>query len=375
MRIPRSLSAPISGAFAAQGVAAGLLLIAFVLSGELRADDARCAVYVSAAKDRTLYAYALDGNTGKLSEQDKISLSGSPGPQCLHPNGETLYVSVRSSKTVAAFRLDRATGRLKLRKESPLGNNATYIATDKTGRWLLTASYSDGRVASHALEKDGSVGELITMIETERCAHAILPDAANRYVLVPHTCPNSVYQFRFDATSGRLSANDPAQVSPAAGLEPRHLAFHPRLDVIYFDDEKGSSVTAYRYDSDKGTVEPFQTTSTLPTDYTGKNTCADIEISRDARFVYASNRGHDSIAAFSVSSTTGALKALGQFPTGKTPRSFNLSPDNRWLVAAGQSSNDLTTYRRDAQTGRLERLKSYPTGRSPAWVEIVALED
>ena len=334
----------------------------------------RAAVYVSAGRDAKLFLYDLDLETGVLKSRGEVSLDGSPGSQCLHPGGERLYVAVRSQNGVATFRLDRESGALEHLSTANIGANAAYVATDRTGRWLLAASYSGGQVSTHPIAADGTVGEkAATIVKTARCAHSILPDAANRFVLVPHTCPNAVYQFRFDSKTGRLTANDPARVEPAAGLEPRHLAFHPSLDVVYFDDEKGSSVTAYRYDSNKGTVLPFQTVPTLPEGFSEQNSCADLEITGDGRFVYSSNRGHNSIAAFRVDTETGKLTAIGQFSAGDTPRSFNLSPDGRWLIAAGQRSNDLTTYRRDPESGKLERLKVYPTGRGPSWVQIVRL--
>ena len=354
------------------------LLVAMIVSMSLLGSIVTAAdhavVYVSAGQDRKLVLYDFDLETGALKFREDLPLYGSPGGQCLHPGGKHLYVSIRSQKGVAAFRLYRKTGALKHLGFTDIGANAAYLATDRTGRWLFAASYSDGQVSTHPIAADGTVGEkAVSVVKTARCAHAILPDAANRFVLVPHTCPNAVYQFRFDGKSGRLTANDPPRVEPAAGLEPRHLAFHPDLDIVYFDDEKGSSVTAYRYDPEKGTVRPLQTVSTLPEGYSERNSCADIEITGDGRFVYASNRGHNSIAAFGVDTTTGKLTPIGRFSTGDTPRSFNLSPDGRWLVAAGQRSGDLTTYRRDAKSGKLEKLAVYPTGRGPSWVQIVPL--
>ncbi|MAH75259.1 MAG: hypothetical protein CBC62_03160 [Opitutia bacterium TMED102] len=165
-------------------------------------------------------------------------------------------------------------------------------------------------------------------METQRCAYAILTDRSNRFALVPHPGPNSVYQFRFNAKSGKLTKNEPLTASPVAGLEPRHLAFHPKLPIVYCDDEKGDSVTAYHFDREIGQLKAIHTRSTLPADFDGiQNTCADIEITADGRFVYASNRDHNSIAGFSLDAKSGKLKSIGQFATGSTPRSFNLDPE------------------------------------------------
>ena len=335
----------------------------------------RAAVYVSSGGDKKLLRYELDLQTGALRAREEITLPGSPGGQCLHPDGTKLYVSVRSDESVAVFRVNRMTGALVHLGRTSVGSNSAFVATDRTGKWLFNASYSGGKVSSHPIHPDGTVGsKAVSFLETTRCAHAILPDRANRFVLVPHTCPNAVYQFRFDSATGALTPNEPPLVHPADGLEPRHLALHPKLDVIYFDDEKGSSVTAYHYDPEIGAVKPFQTVSTLPANFTTQNSCADIEITADGSFLYASNRGHNSIAGFRTDPASGALTSIGQFPTGDTPRSFNLSPDGHWLIAAGQSSHDLTTYRRDPATGKLEKLDTYATGRGPSWVQIVPLE-
>jgi 6-phosphogluconolactonase len=250
------------------------------------------------------------------------------------------------------------------------------VATDQTGKTLIWASYSDGVVGSHALAENGAVKPgALSRIETKRCAHAILTDSSNRFAFVPHTGPNAVYQFRFDAKSGKLTKNDPLTASSAAGLEPRHLAFHPRLPVVYCDDEKGDSVTAYHFNRDTGQLKAFHSQSTLPTDFDGsQNTCADIEITRDGRFVYASNRGHNSIAGFSVDAKTGKLTSIGQFVTGAIPRSFNLGPDNQWMVAAGQRSHDLHVYKRDSTSGKLNRIYQQPTGQGPSWVQFIPKE-
>jgi len=338
--------------------------------------SASSLVSISCSGDKKLALYKLNLSSGGLTAAGEISLDGSPGSQFTSPDGQYLYVSVRSSQSVATFRINHAAGKLIPLGSTPIGANAAYVATDRTGRTLLWASYSSGVVGSHAIDSNGKVkAGPISRLETARCAHAILVDASNRFAFVPHTCPNAVYQFRFNAKTGKLTLNTPPTVNPAEGLQPRHLAFHPTLPVIYFDDERGDSVTAYSFDKKKGTVEPFQTTSTLPKDFDGNNnSCADIEISRDGRFVYASNRGHNSIAGFAVDSKTGRLSVIGRFGTGAIPRSFNLHPNGLFAIAAGQKSHDLTTYRRNPKTGKLDQLKLQPTGKGPSWVEIIPLK-
>ena len=330
-------------------------------------------VTVYAGKDNALHLYELHPYSNKLEQHEKYDLPGSPGSQFISPDGQILYVAVRSDNSVATFRINRTNKKLIPLGLTKIGANAAYLATDQTGKTLLWASYSDGLVGSHSLKENGGVKPgALSRIETKRCAHAILTDSSNRFAFVPHTGPNAIYQFRFDAKSGKLTKNNPLTTSPAAGLEPRHLAFHPKLPIIYCDDEKGDSVTAYHFNLDTGQLKAFHSQSTLPTDFDGsQNTCADIEITSDGRFVYASNRGHNSIAGFSVDAKTGKLTSIGQFVTGAIPRSFNLDPDNQWMIVAGQRSHDLHVYKRDSTSGKLKRIFQQSTGQGPSWVQFI----
>ena len=330
-------------------------------------------VTVSAGNDKALHLYELNPKSGALIQRSKIDLPGAPGSQFVSPDGNRLYVSVRTANSVAAYHIDHAKKTLVPLGITDIGANAAYVATDRIGRTLLWASYSGGVVGSHAIGRNGAVikGGL-SRIETARCAHAILVDASNTFAYVPHTCPNAVYQFRFDAKTGKLSKNEPFTSHPAEGLQPRHLAFHPKLPIVYFDDERGDSVTAYSLKRTNGQLKAFHTVSTLPKGFDGnKNSCADIEITADGKFIYASNRGHNSIAGFAVDAKTGKLKSLGQTPTGNTPRSFNLGPANKWLIAAGQRSHDLHIYERNPKNGALTKRHHQPTGQGPSWVQFV----
>ncbi len=332
-------------------------------------------VSVSAGKDNELHLYNFNAAEGTLTEAAVHKLTGSPGAQCLSPDGNHLYVAIRNRNSVAAFRINHTRKTLEPLGLTDIGANACYLALDRTGRTLLWASYGGGEVGTHPLAKNGALQpQALSRLKTERCAHAILTGPANRYAYVPHTGPNAVYQFTFDAASGKLAPHPMAKVHPAAGLEPRHLAFHPTLPVLYCDDEKGDSVTTYQRSPKTGQLTPIHTASTLPEGFDGaKNSCADLEITVDGKFVYASNRGHNSIAAFATEPRTGRLRPLGQFPTGDTPRSFNLSPDNRWLLAAGQRSHTLHLYRRNTLNGNLAAAGKRTTGQGPSWVQFITV--
>ena len=198
----------------------------------------------------------------------------------------------------------------------------------------------------------------------------MLADPSNRFVFVPHTRPNLIFQFTFDEKAGSLTPSSLPKVSTAENTGPRHLGFHPERPFVYFDNEQGSSVTAFKLDESDGTLTAFQTLSTLPRDFKGRNTCADLELTPCGRFLYAANRGHDSIAGFSVDADTGKLTSIGQTATEKTPRSFNIDPGGRYLYAAGQASDRLASYRIDKKSGRLEPLTIYSVGKRPSWVLV-----
>ena len=347
-----------------------VLLFAMLAASPALADQLLC---VSASTDKELVLYDVDLPSGSLTLRDKIPLKGAPGSQCISPDGNRLYVSIRSLNSVAVFHIRHKQRKLEHLGTTNITANAAYISLDRTGKTLLWASYSSGVVGTYQIQPNGQLGSAISRIPTARCAHAILTDPSNRYVFAPHTGPNAVYQFHFSPTDGKLTPNKTALVRPADGLEPRHLAFHPTLPIVYCDDEAGDSVTAYHFNRETGTLDPFQTVSTLPPDFSKNNSCADIEITADGRFVYASNRGHNSVAGFAVDLDAGTLTSIGQAATGDTPRSFNLSPDGTLLVAAGQTSHDLHSYRRDSDSGKLTRESQLPTGKGPAWVQFITL--
>ena len=200
-------------------------------------------------------------------------------------------------------------------------------------------------------------------------------DLSNRFAFVPHIAdkgPNLIFQFKFDQGTGRLTPNSPPRLTPAdAG--PRHYCFHPSKDILYFTNEQGSSVTAYNLDSSAGTLSAFQTVSTLPNDYEGENSCAQIQISPSGRFLYAPNRGHDTIAGFSVDASTGELTPVGHTPAEAVPRAFTLDPGGNFLYAAGLESGRLASYRIDRETGGLEPLETHTVGQGPMWVLIARL--
>lgn len=333
-------------------------------------------LYVSESGEKRIAIYQMDAATGELTRTGAAELPGSPGSLAISPDRRHLYASVRSEKQFATLEVDAGTGSLGLPAFAAAGFNAAYVHAEKTGRWLLAASYSEGVVSLSEIRNGIVQGAPVVTLETGKKAHSIQTDPANRFAFVPHVGElNKVEQLRFDAEAGTLTHNTPPQMPGGEGQGPRHMQFHPNGRWAYFVNEQGKSVTLCDYDAGKGTMTIRQTVSTVPADWDlSQGSCADIHISADGRFVYASNRGHDSLAVFSVDVTTGELKSLGQTPTEKTPRSFCLMPGGeKFVVSAGEGSHRLVVFRRDAGTGGLIPLKTYDCGKGPAWVLGVQL--
>ena len=335
-------------------------------------------MYVTISEEDRVSIFTVDPDTGGIEHQEDVAVGGRPAPVAIDPNRRFLYLARRDDLEVTSFRIDRSTGGLSAIGKIPLESDPCYLATDRKGRFLLSAYYSAGKVAVHAIGDDGAVrAKPVEWLDTAPGAHSLQTDPSNRFAFVPHIAdigPNLIFQYRFDESSGRLTPNRPPRLSPEANAGPRHYCFHPSKDIVYFSNEQGCSVTAYNLDSSTGTLSAIQTVSTLPDDYNGTNTCAQIQISPSGRFLYAPNRGHNTIAGFTVDSSTGALTPIGHTPTEAVPRAFSLDPDGNFLYAAGLESGRLASYRIDSETGELEPLETRTVGQGPMWVLLARLD-
>lgn len=330
--------------------------------------------YVSLAGDSKIAIYRMDAQSGKLTRTGEVAVEGAPGALAVDPDRKYLFASLRPGKGLASFRIDPGTGQLTPIGKAPVTADAAFVGTDATGRYLLSAYYAAGEVRVHTIQKDGTLGEEpLQTVTTDKNAHSTILDPRNRFVFVPHTGPNAIFQFHFNVNTGKLTPNTEAKVEPMPGTGPRHLRFHPTKPLAYTSDENGSSVSGYSLDGLTGRLSRFQTLTTLPAGFQGSNTTAEVKIHPSGRFVYISNRGHDSIAGFEVQES-GTLRAMGQTPTEKTPRSFDIDPTGRFLYAGGQGSTHMAAYRIDAATGKLTQFDTYEVGKQPAWVLIVPLK-
>jgi 6-phosphogluconolactonase len=281
-------------------------------------------------------------------------------------------VAQRGECKISSYRINPQSGALAAVGTVGLQTDPCYLSTDRRGKFLLASYYEGKGVSVHPIGDDGAVSDPpVERRETARGAHSIQTDPSNRFAFVPHIAgrgPNEIWQFRFDERTGRLTPNSPPKVTPDQPVGPRHFCFHPSKDLVYFSNEQGCSVTVYRFDASAGTLTPLQTVSTLPAGYTGQNSCSKIQIAPSGKFLYAPNRGHNSIAGFAVDATTGLLTPIGQAPSEPVPRAFSLDPEGKFLYAAGIESGRLAAYRIDADTGVLQPMKTYPVGSRPMWV-------
>jgi 6-phosphogluconolactonase len=324
--------------------------------------------------------FAIDADTGQLTRQAEVAVSGGPSGLAISPDRRTLYVGHRTTPAISSFRIDEGTGGLSLLRTVSQEHAPTFMAPDRTGKHLLCAYYQGAGAAVYPLGADGAVGmPYHDWLATATGAHAIETDPSNRFAFVPHIArlndnvleppkenpgPNVIMQFRFDPQSGRLTPNSPFRVEQTERLGPRHYCFHPSHDVVYFSNEQGCSVTGYRLDRTTGTLSAPQTVTTLPSGVTARNTCSQIHLTPSGRFLYVGNRGHNSIAGFAVD-TAGRLTAIGHASTEPVPSAFSLDPAGRFLFAAGSASGRLASYRINGETGALTPLTTYVAGQRP----------
>ena len=350
--------------YLASFIATHVVLLAFM--PQAFADTTVC---VSVAGENRVITFDLNESSGELDLQHSIRVSGGPGSMAVDPDGNRLYVAVRGSSKIAAINI-HSDRRLSLIGEVDGGGDASYLSVDPSGRFLFSSFYRDGVVRVHSIRPNGSLSSKpIQVVSTDEKAHAAVLDPTGKFLFVPHTRPNAIFQFRVGIGTGQLSPNDPLKVLREENSGPRHLWFHPRLQLAVGSDEQGSSVTSYDFNAKQGTLSIKQTMSTLPADFEDKNSTSDIEIHPSGKFLYVANRGHDSLAGFSIDAM-GRLEPIGHAPTEKTPRSFNISPDGAFLVAAGQAASRLAVYQVRTD-GQLERLASKDVGPRPWWVLIL----
>jgi 6-phosphogluconolactonase len=340
------------------------------------AQPAAARVYVGTythGESKGIYRLRLDLTTGALTPEGEPTETVSPSFLALHPNGRFLYAVNESGDGpadppggVSAFAVDARTGELTLlNRQSSGGPAPCHLSLDREGKHLLVANYWGGSVTVFPLGEDGRLGTASSFVQHTGGArtpgrdpgphaHAVHLDPGGRFALVADLGRDEVMVYRFDASRGTLQPHDPAGLSLGEGAGPRHLAFDHDGRHLFVINELASTVSVLAYDAAAGTLSHVQAVSTLPAEFSGKNSTAEVVLSPDGRFLYGSNRGHDSIAVFTVDPATRRLTPAGHHATrGNTPRNFAIDPTGRWLLAANQRSDTIAVFRIDEKSGAL----------------------
>jgi len=344
------------------------------------------------SKSKGIYAYRYDGKTAQITPLGVAAETVNPSWVTLHPNGRFLYAvnEIRNyqgpnSGGVSAFALDRASGMLRFLNEVPTrGADPCYVTVDKTGKYVLVANYTGGSTTVFPVLADGKLGEATAFVQHSGRgtnparqegphAHSIDLSPDNRFAMVDDLGLDELLVYKFDSSRGTLTANDPAFAKVEAGAGPRHYALHPNGKFAYVVDEMGSSVTAFSADLGPGTFHSLQNISTLPKGFSGENDDAEIRVHPSGKFLYASNRGHDSIAVFAIDPVKGTLTPIEYTSTqGKTPRSFEIDPTGTLLLAANQKSDNIVVFRIDPGSGKLTATGQVIDVPSPVCVKFLA---
>ena len=354
-------------------------------------------VYVgtySGAKSQGIYQLELNTETGKVTSKGLAGQAENPSFLAIHPGRTFLYAvneisnyEGKSAGSVTGFAIDPKTGRLdRVNQQSTQGAGPCHLSVDRSGKVLLVANYGGGSVAAFPLSESGQIAPASTFIQHEGTsvdparqkephAHSINLDPAQRFVVAADLGLDRVFVYTLDTATGKLSPNSPAAAKVTAGSGPRHFAFHPDQKHAYVINEMKSTVTGFDYNAEQGILTEQQTISTLPEDFKGSSSTAEVQVHPSGKFLYGSNRGHDSIAVFAIEPGTGKLTAKGQVLTGgKTPRNFGIDPTGKFLLAENQDSDTIVVFRIDPATGALT-----PTGQSievpsPVCVKFVPID-
>ncbi|WP_437285461.1 lactonase family protein [Sorangium sp. So ce406] len=340
-------------------------------------------VYVGGRKG--IFVFRLDEADGALSavqgpidaEMNPTFLAVDPARRRLFAVNELDEVDGEMSGSVSAFRIGPEDGTLAfINRASSRGQGPAHLATDRAGRFVLVANYGGGTAAVLPVGQDGALGQAVdeAAFGPRALSHQAVTDPANRFAFVTNLGSDAIAQFTFDADTGQIEPNSPPTLALPAGTTPRHLDFHPSGRFAYLINERAGSITTLSYDPARGALSAVATVSTLPDGASAEeNACAEVQVAPSGKFVYGSNRGHDSIAIFAVDPERGTLTLVGHAPTqGRTPRHFQLSPTGKLLLVANQRSSNIVAFHVDEATGALR-----PTGRvtevpEPTYVGIAA---
>jgi len=338
-----------------------------------------------------IYVYRMDPSSGALEFASKATGLNNPSFLAIDPTQRYLYSVNEVSKfadkptgAVSAFSIDPKSGELTyLNTKSSRGTGPCYVSVDKTGRYVLVANYSGGSVCVLPIQDDGKLGDATDFVQHHGSsvnprrqegphAHSIVVGPANRYVFAADLGLDKIMIYRFDSTHGKLEPNDVpwAKVKDSAG--PRHFDFHPNGRYAYLINELDNMLIAFVYDETHGALRELQTVPALPEDFAGRSYCADVHVHQSGRFVYGSNRGHDSIVIYRIDESTGKMTYVDHEPTqGKNPRNFAIDPTGTFLLAANQDSDNIVTFSIDKHTGTLTSTAHVAEVPTPVCLKMI----
>lgn len=329
-------------------------------------------VYVSCAESREIHVFSLDPHSGEVRLRQRLTMANAPLPMKVGQDQRVLYVGTRTENALLAFTIDAGSGELALLGDAPAATGPTYVSCDRAMRVAFSASYGGNCLSVFPLDAHCAP---LPASQTEMDlphVHAALMDASNRWLLVPLLAADALRIYRLQ-DNGRITANDPAMIKVRPGSGPRHLVFSPDNRHVHCLNELDGSIDLFDFDALAGTLTLKQSQSVLPPGFTGKAWAAELRVTPNGRFLYATDRTASVIAAFAVDLHSGRLALIDHYPTESQPRGMGIDPSGLWLIAAGQLSHRLTVYAIDPASGQLSARQSHPTGRDPICVEFAAL--
>ncbi len=338
-----------------------------------------------------IYVYRIDLFSGAMELVSKATGVDNPSFLAIHPQQRYLYAvneigefAGKPSGAVSAFSIEEKTGELTYLNQQPShGTGPCYLSVDKTGQFVLVANYGGGSVSVLPIQDDGQLGEATDFVQHQGKsvnpqrqegphAHSVILGPTNRYAFVADLGLDKIMVYQLDLTKGKLIPNDEPFCQVKAGAGPRHFAFHPNGRYAYLINELDNTFVAFTYDEINGTLKEVQTVPTLLGDFEDTSYCADVHVSPSGKFVYGSNRGHDSIVIFAIDEDTGKLTYVGhELTQGKTPRGFAIDPTGTFLLAANQSTDTIVTFRIEQQTGKLTPTGCVAKVPAPVCLKVV----
>lgn len=334
-------------------------------------------VYVSNAESNDIQVLQLHPKTGELTLIETVPIpgvvkSGMSTPLAISPDRRFLFVATRGEpQAVLTFAIDGKSGKLKYIGSGPLVDSMPFIATDRTGRFLFAASFSGHKLTVNPIGPNNVIQLTQQVLENHTNAHSLMADKQNRFVLAMTMGNDLVNVFKFNAKTGKLEPHTTVAVKAKTG--PRHFVFHPNGKLVYLLGELDATVHVFEWDARQGQLKEKQSVSALLPGTTGRIAAADIHVTPNGKFLYATERTSNTLAGFKINAKDGTLSLIEFVPTETQPRTFSIDSSGRYLLVAGQRSHRLSSYQIDARTGKLTKLKEYSMGKNPTWIEIVDL--